>query len=99
MIAGEIGVPLATLEAYGIDIDAAGIVDGEQVQAQGRVEHFGAQAVSFHLFHSRARIPAAGMLLKTFTDLMRRKQRRGVAVFLRHAFFPQVHRFHDMGIG
>ena len=41
----------------------AGIVDGEKVETQGRIEHFGAQAVSFHLFYARVGVPAAGMLL------------------------------------
>ena len=77
----------------------SGIVEREKIQAQGRIEHFGAQAVGFHFFHPGIRVPAAGMLLEAFADLMRRKERRRFAVFFRHAFFPKIHRLHDMRIG
>jgi hypothetical protein len=29
---------------------------------------------------------------------VRRKQRRVCAIFFRHAFFPKIHRFHDVRI-
>ena len=76
----------------------AGIVESEEIEHQRRIEHFGAQAVGFHFLHPGVRIPAAGVLLEAFADLVRRKQRRRVAIFFRHAFFPKIHRFHDVGI-
>ena len=76
----------------------AGIIESEEIEHQCRIEHFGAQAVGFHFLHPGVRIPTAGVLLKAFADLMRRKQRCGFAVFFRHAFLPKIHRLHDMGI-
>ena len=74
------------------------IVEGKEVQHQCRIEHLGAEAVLFHLSDTRMGIPSARMLLEAFADLVRRKQRRVCAIFFRHAFFPKIHRFHDVRI-
>src|SRR5262245_3079439 len=76
----------------------AGIVESKEIEHQGRIEHFSAEPIGFHFFHSGVGVPATGMLLEAFADLMRRKQRSSLTVFFRNALFPKVHRLHDMGI-
>ena len=75
-----------------------GIVEREEIEHQCRIEHFGAQTVGFHFFHPGIRVPAAGMLLEAFADLVRWKERRHFAVFFRNAFLPKIHRLHDVRI-
>src|ERR1051325_6570638 len=89
----SIGIDAAIIDQP-IVIDAktgflqAGIIEGEQIEHQSRIEHFSTEAVRFHLFHPGAWIPTAGMLLKTFAHLMWRKERRRLSILLRHTFFP-----------
>ena len=66
----------------------ARIIEREEIEHQSWIEHFRTEPVGFHLFDAGARIPTAGMLLKTFAYLMRRKERCRVAKLFRHAFFP-----------
>src|ERR1044071_7951620 len=66
----------------------AGIIEREEIEHQSRIEHFRTEPIGFHFFDAGARIPTAGMLLKTFAYLMRGKKRCRFTKLFRHAFFP-----------
>src|SRR5205823_11973648 len=76
-----------------------GIVQAEETEHQRRIEHLGGEAVDLHLLDARMRIVAAFALLEAFAELVRRKERRRLAILLRDALLPEVDRLHDMRVG
>ena len=67
----------------------AGIVESKQIQHQGWVEHFRAEAVFFHFLDSRVGIPSTGVMLESLAHFVGRKEWSISAVFFRNAFLPR----------
>src|SRR5439155_13825683 len=75
-----------------------GILESIQTQQERRIEHLGGEAVDLHLPDPRGRILPPLAPLESFAQLVRRKERSGLAIFSRHALLPAVDRLHHMGI-
>src|SRR6266571_1703215 len=70
-----------------------GILKREQTKSQRRVKHFSRDAVHFHLFNARSRIPAARFFSQSFS-----RRIFGILILQRcgQIFHPQIVRLHDM---
>src|SRR5258708_32170430 len=77
----------------------AGDLQAEETKHEFRIEPYGGEADELHLHDARVRIGADFALLEAVAELVRREQRRGFAIFLRHALLPEVDRLHDMRVG
>src|SRR5712691_7032435 len=75
-----------------------GILESIETQEERRIEHLGGETVDFHLPDPRVRILSPLAPLESFAELVRRKERRGFAVFSRHALLPEINRLHHVRI-
>src|SRR3989442_11271642 len=76
-----------------------GVMQVEEVKDARPIEPLGGEAVDLHLLDPGVRIVTVFALLEAFAELVRREERRRLAIFLRHALLPQVDRLHHMGVG